>query len=152
MAVRAGGYFAGWRHLVRVSQRETGGRMVKIRRQPGNRIMASGARCNRKHRGRCRMFGVRRLLPSREMAPRIPAVRRRDLQIKIAAHVAIQTRNICVPVREREIDGRCGMVDRGAQPTVKRVARVAGLRELTGHVVWTLGLLKIPHVAGVACR
>jgi hypothetical protein len=32
------------------------------------------------------------------------------------------------------------------------VARVAGLRELTGHVVWTLGLLKVAHMAGVACR
>lgn len=57
-----------------------------------------------------------------------------------------------MPVREREIDRGGGMVYGGAQPTVKRVARVAGLRELTGHVVRTLGLLKITHVAGVACR
>lgn len=56
-----------------------------------------------------------------------------------------------MPVRQWEIDGRCGVVDRGAQPTIKRVARIAGLGELTGHMVRTLGLLKITHVAGVAC-
>jgi hypothetical protein len=32
------------------------------------------------------------------------------------------------------------------------MARIAGLRELTGHVVRTLGLLKVSHMAGVACR
>ena len=56
-----------------------------------------------------------------------------------------------MPVRQWEIDGGRGVVDRGAQPTVKRVARIAGLRELTGHMIRTLGLLKITHVAGVAC-
>ena len=66
------------------------------------------------------------------------AVRRRDLQIEIATYVAIQTGNIRMPVREREIDRGCGVVYGGPQPTVKRVARVAGLRELTGHVVRTL--------------
>jgi len=57
-----------------------------------------------------------------------------------------------MPVRERKIDGRRGVVYGSAQPTVKRVARVAGLRELTGHVVGALGLLKIAYMAGAACR
>ncbi len=55
-------------------------------------------------------------------------------------------------VRERETNGRCGVVYGGAQPTVKRMARVAGLRELTGHMIRTLGLLKVAHVTRVACR
>ena len=152
VAVRAGGHLARRCHLVRVCQRKTGGRMVKIRCQPGNRIMASGARRNRKYCGRRRMLGVRRLLPGCEMASGIPAVRRRDFQIEVAAHVAIQTGNIRVPVRKRKTDRRRGVVYAGAQPTVKRVARIAGLRELTGHVVGALGLLKISHMAGAACR
>jgi len=57
-----------------------------------------------------------------------------------------------VPVRERKIDGRRGVVYGSAQPAIKRMARLAGLRELTGYVVGTLGLLKVSHMAGVACR
>jgi hypothetical protein len=98
------------------------------------------------------MLGVRRLLPRCKMASGIPAVRRCDFQVVVAAHMAICTRNIRVSVREREIDGGCGVIYSGAQPTVKRVARVAGLRELSGHVVRTLGLLKITQVAGAASR
>ena len=152
VAIRAGGHLACRRHLVRVRQRKTSGRVVKIGRQPGNRIVASGARRNRKHGGRRRMFRVRRLLPRRQMASRIPAVRRCDLQIEVVANMAIQTGNIRVPVREREIDGRCGMVYRSAQPAIKRMARIAGLRELTCYVVRTLGVLKVSHMAGVAGR
>ena len=152
VAVRAGGHLARRSHLVRVRQWKTGGRVVKIRRQPGNRIMASGAGRNRKHRGRRRMLGVRRLLPRCKMTSGMPAVCRRDLQIEVAAYVAIQTGHIRVPVGEREIDRRCGVVYGGAQPTVKRMARVAGLRELTGHVVRTLGLLKVAQMTGAACR
>ena len=98
------------------------------------------------------MLGVRRLLPRCKMASGIPAVRCCDLQVVVAAYVAIHTGNIGVPVREREIDGRCGVVYGGTQPTVKRVTRVAGLRKLSSHVVRILGLLKITQMAGVACR
>ena len=86
------------------------------------------------------------------MTSGMPAVCRRDLQIEVAAYVAIQTGHIRVPVGEREIDRWCGVVYGGAQPTVKRMARVAGLRELTGHVVRTLGLLKVAQMTGAACR
>ncbi len=89
VAVRAGGHFACRRHLVRVRKWKTGGRVVKICRKPGNRIMASGASRNWKHRGRRRMLGVRRLLPRREMASGVPAIRRRDFQIEVIAYVAI---------------------------------------------------------------
>jgi len=59
-----------------------------------------------KHRGRRRMLGVRRLLPGCEMASGIPAVRRRDFQIEVAAHVAIQTGNIRVPFVSGKTDRR----------------------------------------------
>jgi len=121
--------------------------VVKIRRQPGNRIVASGAGRNRKHRGRRRMLGVRRLLPRCQMASGVPTVGRQDLQFIVAAHVATLTGDISVPVRKREIDGRCGVVYGGAQPTVKRVTVRTGLRELSSHMVRIRGLLKVPHMA-----
>ena len=111
VAVGAGRHLARRRHLVRVRQREAGGRVVKIRRQPGNCIVASGTRRNRKHRCRRRMFGVRRLLPRCKMASGIPAVRRRDLQIVVAAYVTARTGNICMPVGERKVDRRRGVVE-----------------------------------------
>ena len=119
VAVRTGVHFARRRHLMGVRQRKTSGRVVKIRRLPGNRVMASGAGRNRKDRGGGRMLGVGRLLPRCKMASRIPAIRRCDFQVVVAAYVAICTGNIRVPVREREIDGRCRVVYGGAQPTIK---------------------------------
>ena len=151
MAVRAGVYLAGWRHLVRIGQREARRGVIKIRRQPRNRVMASRACRNRKYRGRRRVLRIRRLLPGGKMATRMPAVRRRNLQIVVVAYVAVHAGHICVAVRERKIDRRGRVVYGGAKPTVKCVARVAGLRELTGYVVRTLRLLKVPHMAGVAC-
>jgi hypothetical protein len=89
VAVRAGSHLACRRQLVRVRQRKTSGRVIKIGRQPGNRIVTSRARRNRKHCRRRRMFRVRRLLPRRQMASRVPAVRRCDLQIEVVANMAI---------------------------------------------------------------
>jgi hypothetical protein len=152
VAVRASVHFARGSHLVRIRQRKTRGRVVKIRRQPGNRIVAIRAGRNRKHRGRCRMLGVRGLLPRCQVAPGIPAVCRHDLQTVVVADVAIQTGNIGVPVGEREIDRGRGVVYGGAQPTVKRVTVRARLWKLTGHVVRVFRLLKVPHMAGVAGR
>ena len=89
VAVRTGIHLARRRHLMRVSQRETSGGVVKIRGLPGNGVMASGAGRNRKDRGRGRMLGVGRLLPRCKMATGIAAVRRCDFQAVVAAHMAI---------------------------------------------------------------
>lgn len=86
------------------------------------------------------------------MAARMPAVRRGNLQTEVSSDVAIQARNIGMPIREREIDRRGGVIYCCAQPTVKRVAVRASLRELTGHVIRIFGLLKIWLVARNACR
>jgi hypothetical protein len=77
------------------------------------------------------------------MATRIAAVRGGDLQAIVAANVAIRTGNIGVPVRKRDIDRWGGVVYGRAQPTVERVARFAGLRELCSHVIRIRGFLEI---------
>ena len=46
VAVRAGSDLARWRHLVRTRQRPAGAGVVKIRVQPGDRIVAVGASRN----------------------------------------------------------------------------------------------------------
>lgn len=86
------------------------------------------------------------------MAPGIPAVRGRDLQSIVAANVATCAGHICMPVCKREIDRRSGVVYARAQPTVKRVASIAGLRELRRHVIRIGSLLEIRQVAGDAGR
>lgn len=143
MAVRAAGYLARRRQLVRARQGKSGGRMIKIRREPGNRIVASGTGRNRKHRGCRRMLGIGRLLPSREMATRVAAIRGLNLQVVVAPHVAIRAGNIGVAVGQREIDRRGGVIDGRAQPTVKRVTSFAGLRELRGNVIRIRRFLEI---------
>lgn len=77
------------------------------------------------------------------MALRVSAIRRRDLQIEVVVHVAVQTGYVCVPVRQRETDGRGGVVDGDTDPTIKGVARFARLRELRRHVIRIRGPLKI---------
>lgn len=64
VAVRAGVDLASRRHLVRVGQRKARRRVVKVRRQPRNCIVASRAGRHWKHRSSSRMLGIRRLLPS----------------------------------------------------------------------------------------
>lgn len=81
------------------------------------------------------MLGVRGLLPGRQMALRISAVRGLDLQIIVAADVAIRAGHVRVAVGQRKIDRRGGVIDSRAQPTVEGVACFAGLRELCGDVI-----------------
>ena len=147
VAVRAGVDLAGGRQLVRTCQRKARRRVIKVRRQPRNRVMASRARRNRKHRSRRRVLGVGRLLPGRQVAPRIPAVRRGNLQAVVPANMAARTRNIGVAVGERKIDGRRRVVDSGSKPAVEVVAGIAGLRKLRGYVIRIGGLLKLTQVA-----
>ena len=68
VAVRAGVHLACRGQLMRVSERETCGAVIKIGRLPGNRVVAGGAGGNREYCGRCGMLGVGGLLPGREMA------------------------------------------------------------------------------------
>lgn len=66
----------------------------------------------------------------------MPAVRGRDLQIEIVAHVATRARNIRVPVGERKADRRSRVVYGSPEPAVERVAVLARLRELAADMIW----------------
>lgn len=57
------------------------------------------------------MLGVRRLLPRCKMASGVPAVGGGNLQIVVAADVTARTGNICMPVGERKVDRRSGVVE-----------------------------------------
>ena len=135
VAVRAGSDFACRRHLMRIGQRETRGGMIKIRVQPGNCVVAVGTSRNGKHGWRGGMLRIRRLLPRRKVAARMSAIGRRDLQIVVTANVATRTGDIRVPVRQGKVDRGSRVVYGSSEPTVERVARLAGGREVGGNVV-----------------
>ena len=150
MAVRTGVYLARRRQLVGIRKREPRRAVIKIGRLPGNSGVATRAGRNREQRRRRGMLGIGGLLPGRQVALRIAAIRRRDLQIVIAVDVAGSARNVGVSVRQQET--RRTMVEFRSQPAVKRMAGVAGLRKLRGDVVRVGGFLKIRQVTRIASR
>ena len=81
------------------------------------------------------MLRICRLLPRRKMAACIPAIGCRNLQIVVTTYVTTGAGNIGMPVRQREADRGSRVVHGSSEPTVERVARLAGLRELRLHVV-----------------
>jgi hypothetical protein len=151
VTVRAGAYFACRRQLVRIGKRETSRAVIKSGGVPGNGVVARGASSHRESVGCRRVFGIRSLLPSGQVTLGISAIRGGDLQLVVPADVAVLARNIRVPVGQRKIDRRRGVIDPcGSQPTVKTVASLAGLRKLCGDVIGIGRLLKIRLVAGNA--
>lgn len=150
MAVRTGVYLARRRQLVGIRKREPRRAVIKIGRLPGNSDVATRAGRNGKHGWRRGMPGIGGLLPGRQMALRIAAIRRRDLQIEISVDMAGSARNIGVSVRQQET--RRTMVEFRSHPAVKRMAGVAGLRKLRGDVVRVGGFLKIRQVTRIASR
>lgn len=98
------------------------------------------------------MIWICGLLPGGQMALGVSAVGGCDLQTVVAAHMTARTGNVSVPIRQREIDRRGGMVYGGAKPTVKLVAGFAGLRELRRHVIGIGGFLEVRLVTGDAGR
>lgn len=147
VAVGASVDFARWSQLVRIGQREPGSSVIKGRRQPGDRGVTIGAGSHRENIGRRGVLGICGVLPGGQVALRISAVRRCYLQTVVPAKMAIHAGNVGVPVSQRKIDWGRGVVHRGSQPTVKGVARFAGLRELRGNVIWVGGLLEVGLVA-----
>jgi hypothetical protein len=66
------------------------------------------------------MHRVIRLLPGGQVALRISAFRRRNLQIVVAVDMAGRTSHVSVAVRQRE--SRSVMIELRSQPTVERMA------------------------------
>src|SRR5437588_12612947 len=137
---------------MRIGQRETGRRVVERRVEPRHGIMTIRASSDRKYAGCGRMLRIVGLLPGGKVAARMPAVGRRNLQVEIIAHVATLAGNIRVPVCQREIDRRRSVVYSSSEPTVERVARLAGLRKVGLDVIRAGSPLKIRLVAGNARR
>ena len=124
--------------------------MVEDDIRPKRRVMAGRTIGGGKGRARCGVRGIVRLLPGREMALGVAAIRGRDLQAVIATDVATRAGNIGVAVGKRKIDRRGGVIYGGAKPTVKVVAGIAGLRELRRNVIRICCFLKIDLVTGDA--
>ena len=136
VAVGASGHLARRRQLVRIGQRETCAGVIKIRGLQGNRVVASRARRNGKHRRRGGMLWIRRLLPGGEMATCIATIGGRNLQVVVAADVTARAGDIRVSVGQRKIDGRRSVIDGRAEPTVECMAGIACQWKLRGDVVW----------------
>ena len=145
MAVRASIHFARGSQLVRTRQRKPGGAVIKIGRLPGNRVVATGASRHGKNRRRSGVFGIRGLLPGRQMALRIAAIRGRDCQVIVAVDVARSARNVGVAVCKEE--ARRAVIEFCSQPAIKGMAAITGLGKLRRNVVGIGGFLKIPEVA-----
>ena len=91
MAIRAGCHFASRRHLMRARQRPAGDGVIKRYVRPQRCGVAGGAIGRRKRGSRCRVGRIIRLLPGRQMASGIPAIRRGDLQMIIVVDVSVRT-------------------------------------------------------------
>ena len=145
MAVGASIHLARRSQLVRTGQREPGGAVIKIGRLPGNRVVATGTSRHGKNRWRTGMFGIRSLLPGRQVALGVAAIGGRNGQVIVAIDVARGARNVGVTVCKQEA-GRT-MVEFCSEPAIKGVAAITGLGKLRGDVVGVGGFLKILEVA-----
>jgi len=150
VAVRASVHLAGRRQLVRTRQRKTGSAVIENRAQPGDGIVASRASRHRKGIRRSAVFGIASVLPRRQMALRVAAIGRRNLQVVVVVDMAGRARHIGVAVGQKKTGS--AMVKFCAQPTVESVAGLAGLRKRSRYVIRIRGLLKIRLVAGNASR
>ena len=135
---------------VPIGEQESRGAVVERCCRPADRRVARRAIRKCKCRTGRWMDGICGLSPGRQMALRIPAIRRSDRQIIVIIYMTESARHIRMAIRQQE-SGRT-MVELGVQPIVKRrMTGFASRRELCGHVVGIGGFLKIPHVARLAC-
>ena len=90
VAIRAGDNFSGRSQLVRACQRPARGRVVKHNISPQRRVVTRRAIPRSKRRARGRVRGIIGLLPGRQVALGIPAIRRLNLQIVVVVDVAVR--------------------------------------------------------------
>ena len=101
----AGSAGRGRRRSMRARQRETGGAVVERSGVPAFRGMASRAIRRRKSGSRCRVYRCGGLLPSRQMASGVAAVRRRNRQSVVVVDMARSAGHVGVPVGQQEARG-----------------------------------------------
>jgi hypothetical protein len=87
---------------MRPRQRKSCNTVVKRSCIPSFGGVAGSAIRHRERWAGCRMGGIFGLLPSRQVAAGISAIRRRDLEIVIVVDVAGRAGNFGVPVRQQK--------------------------------------------------
>ena len=108
---------------VAIGEQESGGAVVERCRRPTRCIVAGGTIRRGKGRARGGMHGIISLLPGRQMALRVPAIRGGDGQIIVIVDMTKSAGHIRVAVGELE---PCrAVVKLGVQPIVKRMAGCA---------------------------
>ena len=140
---------------VAVRKGEAGAGVIKRRSVPTCVVVAIGATCQRES---LRGVGVRRiigLLPSGEVAARVPAVRVRNaLKIVVVVDVALRTRHRSVRAIQNESSH--AMVEGGSQPAIKTgvtILAIGGRKGRAGAGVRrVVGLLPIGQMARLTVR
>ena len=94
------------------------------------------------------MHGIIGLLPGRQVAAGIAAIRRRDLKIVIIIDMAGGAGHVGVAVGQQETGS--AVVEFGVQPGVERVAGFAGRRKIGRGVIRVGGFLEVAQMAGGA--
>lgn len=105
VALRASGHFTRGRHLVGVCEREAGGAVIESRVRPVRGVVTRGALGYREaRRNMIRDIATKslRAVPLCEMAARVTAVRRSNLQSVIVVDVALSAgrRDVCASQRK----------------------------------------------------
>lgn len=95
--------------------------------------MAVRAICSSEDGSSRRVDGIVGVLPSREVAAGVPAIRWGDLQVVVVVDVAGSARNIGVAVGERET-GRV-VIEFCVEPSIERMARFASGGEIRAGVI-----------------
>jgi len=130
---------------VRASQRETGGAVVERSGVPAFGGVAGRAIRRLKSGPRGRVHRIIRLLPGRQMASRVPALRRRDRQSVIVVDMARSAGHVGVPVGQQE--ARRAVIEdrRGPRNCVVACGAVADSeRRSRGCVRRVIRLLPVP--------
>ena len=143
MALRAGD------RGVRVREWKTRDAVVECHAGPRRCVVTLRTICWGKARASFRVRRVIGLLPSRQMATRVPAVVRLNLQVIVVVDVALLAGNIRVAGSQREIDRWCSVisVEARAQPAIER--GVAALAIAGAEIDGILGMWRIRGVLPV---
>ena len=111
---------------MRIREGEARRRVVKSRRRPRYRIVASRACCDREYRARRRVLRVCCLLPGGQVAPGISAVARLNRQIVVVVDVAVgagvHLASRCHLVRIRQWETRRAVIESRSRPRDRIVA------------------------------
>ena len=134
---------------VPIGEQESRGAVVERCCRPADRRVARRAVRKCKCRTGRWMDGICGVLPSHQMALRVPAIGRSNRQIIVVTNMTEGAGHIRMAIGQQE-PGRT-MVELGVQPIVKRMTGFASRRELCGNMVGISGFLKIPDVARLAC-